>query len=53
MWLIEKIEISGGFLPGLNVHIPHFYGPLTPRACDESLAWAAAFFARYFPEERY
>src|SRR5215470_385074 len=23
MWVIEKIEISGGFLPGLSVTIPH------------------------------
>src|SRR5215468_7691113 len=23
MWIIEKIEISGGFLPGLSVTIPH------------------------------
>lgn len=23
MWFIEKIEISGGFLPGLSVNIPH------------------------------
>ena len=22
MWLVEKIEISGGFLPGLNVNLP-------------------------------
>ena len=22
MWVIEKIEISGGFLPGLSVNIP-------------------------------
>ena len=22
MWLVEKIEISGGFLPGLRVNIP-------------------------------
>ena len=22
MWFIEKIEISGGFLPGLSVNIP-------------------------------
>src|SRR3954462_2203393 len=22
MWLVEKIEISGGFLPGLSVNIP-------------------------------
>src|ERR1700732_2276914 len=23
MWVVEKIEISGGFLPGLSVNIPH------------------------------
>ncbi|HTA40975.1 MAG TPA: AAA family ATPase, partial [Bryobacteraceae bacterium] len=23
MWIVEKIEISGGFLPGLSVSIPH------------------------------
>ena len=22
MWFVEKIEISGGFLPGLSVNIP-------------------------------
>ena len=22
MWLVEKIEVSGGFLPGLSVNIP-------------------------------
>ena len=22
MWLVEKIEISGGFLPGLSISIP-------------------------------
>src|SRR6185437_5126307 len=22
MWLVEKIEISGGFLPGLSINIP-------------------------------
>ena len=22
MWFVEKIEISGGFLPGLNINIP-------------------------------
>src|SRR5262249_47648515 len=22
MWVIEKIEISGGFLPGLNINVP-------------------------------
>ncbi|MEW2156646.1 acyltransferase domain-containing protein [Streptomyces sp. NPDC007189] len=38
--------------PCLNLHIPDFHGPLTPSACDRSLAWAREFFARHFPEER-
>lgn len=38
--------------PCLNLHIPDFQGPLTPSACDRSLAWAREFFARHFPEER-
>ncbi|GHD97688.1 acyltransferase domain-containing protein [Streptomyces alanosinicus] len=38
--------------PCLNLHIPDFYGPLTPAACDRSLALAREFFARHFPEER-
>ncbi|WP_239572427.1 acyltransferase domain-containing protein [Streptomyces sp. G44] len=39
--------------PCLNLHITDFRGPLTPRACDRSLASAREFFARHFPEERY
>ncbi|TQJ87389.1 acyltransferase domain-containing protein [Streptomyces sp. SLBN-31] len=39
--------------PCLNLHIPDFLGPLTPAACDRSLALAADFFARCFPEEKY
>ncbi|MEU6572901.1 acyltransferase domain-containing protein [Streptomyces sp. NPDC046805] len=39
--------------PCLALHIPDFRGPLTPAACDQSLAQAREFFARYFPEERY
>jgi hypothetical protein len=35
----------------LAVHIPAMYGPLTPSACDESVARAREFFPRYFPEE--
>ncbi|GAA3138967.1 acyltransferase domain-containing protein [Streptomyces rameus] len=38
--------------PCLNLHIPDFHGPLTPSACDRSLAMAREFFARHFPEER-
>ncbi len=38
--------------PCLNLHVPDFHGPLTPSACDRSLALARAFFARHFPEER-
>lgn len=37
----------------LSLHIPDFLGPLTPQACDASLAEAHGFFARHFPEERY
>jgi hypothetical protein len=35
--------------PALGIHIPES-GPLTPEACDDSLAQAARFFARHFPE---
>jgi hypothetical protein len=47
---------AAGLAPGtpvLAVHIPHFYGPLSRRACDASFARAVEFFARHFPEERY
>ncbi|WP_405538240.1 acyltransferase domain-containing protein [Streptomyces sp. NBC_00075] len=37
----------------LSVHIPDFHGPLSPAACDQSLALALDFFARHFPGERY
>ncbi|TVZ99234.1 MULTISPECIES: acyltransferase domain-containing protein [unclassified Streptomyces] len=37
--------------PCLNLHIPDFHGPLTPSACDSSLALAREFFALHFPEE--
>lgn len=37
--------------PSLALHIPDFQGPLTPDACDDSLARAHAFFARHFPAE--
>ncbi|WP_405808983.1 acyltransferase domain-containing protein [Streptomyces sp. NBC_00210] len=37
----------------LDVHVPDFLGPITPEACDRSLALATGFFARHFPEERY
>jgi hypothetical protein len=38
--------------PVLEIHIPGD-GPLTPAACDESIAQAAGFFARHFPEENH
>ncbi|MFJ9905732.1 acyltransferase domain-containing protein [Streptomyces sp. NPDC101152] len=44
---------AGPGTPCLNLHIPDFLGPLSPEACDRSLALAAEFFARYFPEEKY
>ncbi|MER6709523.1 acyltransferase domain-containing protein [Streptomyces sp. NPDC000877] len=46
---------GGGVGPGepcLNLHIPDFLGPLSPAACDRSLALAREFFARHYPRER-
>ncbi|MFI2005664.1 acyltransferase domain-containing protein [Streptomyces jumonjinensis] len=37
----------------LGLHIPDFLGPLTPGACDRSLARAGEFFSRCYPEEPY
>lgn len=37
--------------PALSVHIPDFRGPMTPEACDDSVARAREFFARHFPDE--
>jgi hypothetical protein len=39
--------------PCLNLHIPDYLGPLSPAACDRSLALAGEFFARHYPEEKY
>ena len=39
--------------PCLNLHIPDFLGPLSPDACDRSLALAGEFFARHYPDEKY
>ncbi|GAA0610581.1 acyltransferase domain-containing protein [Streptomyces crystallinus] len=39
--------------PCLSLHIPDFRGPLTPGACDASLALARDFFARRYPDEPY
>ncbi|MET9405848.1 acyltransferase domain-containing protein [Streptomyces sp. NPDC002935] len=38
--------------PCLSLHITDFRGPLTPAACDRSLALAREFFARHYPDER-
>jgi hypothetical protein len=35
----------------LSLHIPDFQGPLTPGACEDSLALARDFFARCFPDD--
>ncbi|MEU6355598.1 acyltransferase domain-containing protein [Streptomyces sp. NPDC047072] len=37
--------------PCLSLHIPDFLGPMSPAACERSLALAVDFFARYFAEE--
>ncbi|MGW7207999.1 acyltransferase domain-containing protein [Streptomyces sp. NPDC054837] len=39
--------------PCLDIHIPEFLGPLTPAACDRSVALAREFFALHHPEEPY
>jgi hypothetical protein len=39
--------------PCLSLHIPDFRGPLSPSACERSLALAQAFFAEHYPDERY
>ncbi|MGV9244086.1 acyltransferase domain-containing protein [Streptomyces sp. NPDC003710] len=39
--------------PCLNLHIPDFQGPLSPSACERSLALAREFFARHYPDERH
>jgi hypothetical protein len=46
------LDVAPG-TPCLNLHIPDFLGPLSPAACDRSLALAGEFFARHFPEEKY
>ncbi|MBC9724644.1 acyltransferase domain-containing protein [Streptomyces sp. TRM68367] len=48
----EGLPLGPGDL-GLGVHIPAFLGPLTPEACERSLALAREFFARHYPEEPY
>lgn len=37
----------------LSLHIPDFRGPLTPSACERSLALARSFFAEHYPDERH
>jgi penicillin amidase len=44
----ERTAIADG---ALGVHIPES-GPLTPDACDASIAWAHEFFARHFPDDK-
>ena len=39
--------------PTLGLHIPDYYGPLSPQACEQSLELAREFFPRYFPQEPY
>ncbi|MGW7609760.1 acyltransferase domain-containing protein [Streptomyces sp. NPDC054766] len=39
--------------PCLSLHITDFRGPLSPTACDRSLALAREFFARHYPDERH
>ncbi|WP_428955346.1 acyltransferase domain-containing protein [Streptomyces sp. cg35] len=43
--------VAGPGDAALSVHIPDFRGPMSPEACDDSIARAREFFARHFPEE--
>jgi hypothetical protein len=46
MWLVEKIEISGGFLPGLSVNIPRCLTCIIgPRGSGKSTLAEALRFA--------
>jgi hypothetical protein len=50
--IVRAAHVAGAFRedePALGIHIPES-GPLTPEACDDSLAQARPFFARHFPE---
>lgn len=51
-----KVGAAGGKITPedvvLSVHIPRFLGPMSPAACDVSIAQAHAFFARHFPDEK-
>jgi hypothetical protein len=53
----DAVEAAGLDLdpgaPCLSLHITDFRGPLSPTACDRSLALAREFFARHYPEERH
>ena len=42
-------DSSGESEPAVGIHIPES-GPLTPEACDDSVAQAKPFFTRHFPE---
>ncbi|WP_405873856.1 MULTISPECIES: acyltransferase domain-containing protein [unclassified Streptomyces] len=46
------LDVAPG-TPCLNVHVPDYFGPLSPAACERSLALAEEFFARHYPEEKY
>ncbi|MFE9610561.1 acyltransferase domain-containing protein [Streptomyces sp. NPDC006012] len=52
-WITESGHPVSPGDPVLALHVPDFSGPLTPAACDRSLARAREFFARYFAEERH
>lgn len=35
--------------PAIGIHIPRFYGPMDPAACDDAIAAAHDFFALHYP----
>jgi hypothetical protein len=51
---VRAVHVADAFEEGesaVGMHIPES-GPLTPQACDDSLASTRPFFARHFPESR-
>jgi len=51
-WRVGPRYVADSFRegdPALGIHIPES-GPLSPEACDQSLAQARSFFAGHFPE---
>lgn len=49
----DLVRAAGRNEWSLELHVPDFRGPLTPRSYEHSLNLAEEFFGRHFPEEPY